>query len=376
MSKSAFQKNHLVVKHNTLNELRPKDMGLQELRFFTIYLSKINPMDESTRLVRFSLADFQAFMELGSRIKIDYIQKITNSLLCKIINVPDEHGGYRGFQLFKECIVSRNDNGEWYVEIDAHDRALPLMFDFKGHYFKYELWNALRLKSKNQLRMYEILKQYERIGYRVISIKELREQLGINENEYPRYNDLKTHVIEVCRNALAENTDISYTYEPYGKKGKGGKILQLKFNIIKNKNFVDPLSLSKFIETSNDYKIDIIDDDTYFDEIIQNNNITPNSGIDLNDIDENGIVRSTGNSWIYEERIDYLMGACNNEFSREEMIVIYSIMQQKVPRIHSSSMGSHDYLQHKYRVLAMNDKNKGINNRFAYFKRLVEFGED
>ena len=47
-----------------------------------------------------------------------------------------------------------------FYEIDAHDRALPLMFDFKNKYFKYELWNALRLKSPNQVRMYEILKQW------------------------------------------------------------------------------------------------------------------------------------------------------------------------------------------------------------------------
>ena len=32
------------------------------------------------------------------------------------------------------------------MEINASDDALPLMFDFKNRYFKYELWNALRLK--------------------------------------------------------------------------------------------------------------------------------------------------------------------------------------------------------------------------------------
>ena len=44
------------------------------------------------------------------------------------------------------------------------------MFDFKDRYFKYELWNALRLKSANQIRMYEILKQYETIGKREIKV--------------------------------------------------------------------------------------------------------------------------------------------------------------------------------------------------------------
>lgn len=65
------------------------------------------------------------------------------------------------------------------MEINASDDALPLMFEFKNRYFTYELWNALRLKSPNQVRMYEILKQYEKIGTRTLTIKELRNLLGI-----------------------------------------------------------------------------------------------------------------------------------------------------------------------------------------------------
>ena len=50
-------------------------------------------------------------------------------------------------------------------------------------YFKYELWNALCLKSLNQIRMYEILKQYEGLGRRELSVQSLRELLGIAPTE-------------------------------------------------------------------------------------------------------------------------------------------------------------------------------------------------
>ena len=370
--KSTLKKKYLVVKHNTLNELRPKDMDLQELRFFTIYLSRINPADNSTRIVRFPLIDFQVIMGFNSRLHIAYLRNVIDGLLTKITGTFTPAGGFVRFQIFKKCVVDKDENGEWYVEFDAHDDALPLMFDLRGHYFKYELWNALRLKSKNQLRMYEILKQYERMGYRIISINELKGQLGLDDDDYSKYNDFKRDVLEVCRKALTENTDISYTYEPYGKKGRGGKILQLKFTITKNKDFVDPLSLSKFIKIDNTCKVDADDGDDDFH--YTNKNITPNSKIDLSDIDESGVVRSTGNSWIYEERIDFLMGACNNEFSREEMIVIYSTVQQKFPYIHQDANKSHDFLQHKYREFILNSKKSKISNKFAYFKKLVELG--
>jgi plasmid replication initiation protein len=116
-----------------------------------------------------------------------------------------------------------------YVEIDA----LPLMFEFREHYFTYELWNALSVKSSNQLRMYEVLKQYEKTGCRIIAVDRLKELLGISKDEYPRYDNFKAKVLEPCKQALSMHTDICFEYEPHGCKGRGGKILQLKFTIKK-----------------------------------------------------------------------------------------------------------------------------------------------
>jgi hypothetical protein len=42
----------LIERRNILNQLHPNKMGLQELRFFAIYLSKINARDVTTRFVR------------------------------------------------------------------------------------------------------------------------------------------------------------------------------------------------------------------------------------------------------------------------------------------------------------------------------------
>jgi len=51
------------------------------------YLSRINPNDTSTRVVRFPINDFRAIMDLG-RINIDHMKSTTNSLLSRVINVP------------------------------------------------------------------------------------------------------------------------------------------------------------------------------------------------------------------------------------------------------------------------------------------------
>lgn len=240
-----------VTKSNILNELRSNSMTLQELRFFSIYLSKIKYDDLSTRKVRFSLEDFRAIMDF-KRLKVSRIQEATDSLLGKVVRVPTERGGYDSFQLFKKCRLDKDEYDRWYIEIDAHDDALPLMFEFKNKYFSYELWNALKLKSPNQLRMYEILKQYQKIGSRSLALDDLKGYLGIAKEEYPRWERFKARVLDSCQEALAANTDIIYEYEPIRSARRGGKILGVKFTIKKNPNHVDQLSLSEFIEKNRD----------------------------------------------------------------------------------------------------------------------------
>jgi|GEM_PF-5211938 len=248
MEKMTLKKKYTIAKSNRLNQLRPNELKLQELRFFNIYLAKINPTDINSRLVRFSVADFRAVMELG-RVKIEHLEKTTENLLRKVVTIPNEHNaGYSQFQLFKRCRVNQDESGDWFVEFDAHDDALPLMFDLKSHYFRYELWNTLSLKSNNQLRMYEILKQYEKLGEKIVNIEELREVIGIDKKEYPRYNSFKQRVLDPCQKALSEKTDIIFTYEPYGRKGAGGKVLALKFTITKNEDYQSPINLEKYID--------------------------------------------------------------------------------------------------------------------------------
>jgi len=92
--------------------------------------------------------------------------------------------------------------------------------------------------------MYEILKQYERIGEVTFTVKELRGKIGIKDEEYPRWDKFKDKVLDVCQKALEKHTDIKYTYELI-KKGGGGKtspVVAVKF-IIEHNTVPEQLSL-------------------------------------------------------------------------------------------------------------------------------------
>ena len=331
----------IVEKRNVLNELRSNSMTVQELRFFSIYLSKINPWDISTRNVRFTITDFQRIMGFG-KLNIGQLRASTDSLLSKIVHVPTERGGYSYFKLFKRCRVDKNENDEWFVEIDAHDDALPLMFEFKNKYFKYALWNALRLKSPNQIRMYEILKQYEGLGKRELTISDLKALIGIDKKEYDRWNNFKIRVLDSCQQALKENTDICYTYER-GKTGKGGKWLTIIFHITKNADYKDPLALDEFIN-------------------LQPESECPEQAELLEEEPEDEAIDYGG------ELADLLGETCNNEFNPEQIRVIQDLVLQYVGHDYIKCS---DYLTHKLNITNAFCKKNDTESRHKYLVRMI-----
>jgi len=335
-----IKKQQLVKKRNALNEMRPKDMTLQEVRFLSIYLSKIDKDDESTRLVRFSLADFEAIMDI-TRLDIAHTKRVTDALMGRVVSVPVENEkgkkiGYNSFHLFKWCRVILDDPSGGYVEIDAADESLPLMFNYKEKYFSYKISNVLSAKSMNQIRMYEILKQYQKIGRRILSVEELRRQLGIDEKEYPRFDNFKRRVLDACQKSLAEHTDIKYTYEPYGKLGKGGKILSIQFFI--EENDVKQMDLTEFIQQR--------------------------KKADEDELSE------------YERKMLFLSDACDNEFSVAEISVMHDLMVEHLPLdTVRNDLECYNFLLRKYRYMNMQNENHKIANRCAYMRSIIEKGD-
>ena len=348
-----IENNYLVEKRNVLNEVRSNSMTLQELRFFSIYLARINARDISTRIVRFPIAEFQRIMELG-RINVDYLMNVTKALLRQIVSVPNEEKeGYTQFQLFKKCRVDKNEKDEWYVEIDAHDDALPLMFEFKDKYFTYKLWNIFRLKSTNHIRMYELLKQYESLGERTLSLDALKEMLGFNKSEYPRFDNFRVRVLDGCQEALSNYTDITFKYEPIRKRGRGRQVTAIKFIIVHNQKYADAVLLDDYLDAPGprDDEIDNIPDTKITKQY-------------------------------KSERLAFLAEACNKEFTESEMQVIQNLLTANIPYEKSEHfiIGNrfkyetelYDFLKLNYDNLNLQAEKRKIKSRFGYLKKMLE----
>ena len=344
------KKSNKVEKRNDLNEVRANHMTIQQLRFFAIYLSKINARDVSTRKVRFSLDEFQKIMGLG-KLNINSLRDVTTSLLQQIVHVPLEGGGYKSFQLFKKCVVNQDEYGAWFVEFDAHDDALPLFFSFKEKYFIYEVGNVLRLASSNQIRMYEVLKQRQKMKQPVrVELKKLREYLGIKESEYPEFHDFKRRVLETAKVELEAQTDIIFSYE---KVKRGRKVVAIDFFISKNDKSFPQLSIAEYIQSLVPAEcVDEQPDDEEEHDFLEEPPSLPSRGLTM---DYSEALPSNLNS----EEVEVLRG----------LAVSHIDTNCGLPEI---ELRTYEYLMEKTRLLYAQKKKVPERNYFAWLRKAVD----
>ena len=146
--KPKIKGTELVEKRNILNEIRQNNMTLQQLRFFSIYLSKINARDVSTRVVRFPLSEFQKIMGIG-RMNIQSFKNTVDSLLRNVIHIPTPTGGLVSFTLFQRCLLDKDEYGNWYVEINANDDKKYLFIEKTYNFDNYFTISSIECDTRS-----------------------------------------------------------------------------------------------------------------------------------------------------------------------------------------------------------------------------------
>jgi len=215
------------------------------------------------------------------------------------------------------------------------------LFLFKFAFFKHTITQIFPLLVCVLVLKLVLIKQYEKAGKREIRTSELRELLGIAPNEYNRWERFKTRVLDSCQKSLAENTDISFTYER-GKVGNGGKWVTIIFNIKKNENYVDQLTLDEFIDLQPAPQLVEEDDETK-------------------------------ESQYQNEKLGFLAGACDYEFSEEEMRVLFDLLLQLFPSP-KDELDRYNHLMAKYHETNANKNipKTEVKRRFGYIKWLLK----
>lgn len=199
-----------------------------ETRVFTKMLTLINKNDADFKEYRIFLKDIVQDFDLKDRNAYTWIKNGTEGLAKKEIRIIRQTPeGQKEFMTHIAVGVESFSNNGNYVDISFHPKMKPFLLQLQSQFLMYDVENILKLQSFYSIRIYELLKQYEKIGKRSISIRELKEMLGI-ENKYSLYGHFKERVIYKAQDDLAKSTDISFTFE---EVKHGRQVVSLTFYI-------------------------------------------------------------------------------------------------------------------------------------------------
>ena len=229
MEKMESMKNALVVQSNKLIEASYR-LRLGQQKFLRLMASRIKKDDADLKSYEFKVADIMELFDTKNQSNYSEIPRQVKELMGNVLTF--KVGKKTTYVPF--LALAENDEGSGILSVQFHPvlKSMYICLNKENPFTIYELANTLKLRSIYSLRFYELLKQYQKIGSRVISIKDIRNLFELTTTEYERYNDFKRKIIIQAQKELKEKTDISFEFEEI-KTGR--KVTSIKFYINQNK---------------------------------------------------------------------------------------------------------------------------------------------
>lgn len=336
--------NFVIEKAKPLAIMQNMPFSLGEFKVLDTYLSRINARDDSHRTVKFSIEEYEKLMGID-RMRPERMEKYIDSMMQKLVTIedPENPKAWRKFVLFGASRCYQDKNKQWWVELTCTEDAKELFFALENvGYFRYYLSSVTSLKS---LQAYYLYLYFIRNGFRNSwkeEIPALRDYLCCTSETYNDFRYFKRDVLEKALKEVNAKTDVKYEISTV-KNGK--RVIAVQFTKIRSDllDIKNPEPLDAPLEQ---YK----------------------TGADLGYEAEEK----------YEhESVQFIGPACKNEFSEEELLLALSILRDIMPKPQYYDTERYDYLAKKYIELNLRDaklkeKGESINNRFAYFKTMLE----
>lgn len=223
--------NSLIVKSNHLVNAEYRLTPL-EMKIIYLMAMQIKQGDEDFKTYYLRISDFKDDLSLkDNKALYSRMVDIVNRLMQRVIKIEDENGDVEQFHF---VTYSKHKSANGTIAIRFVPELKPHFLELKAQFTSFYDTNVLTLRSSYSMRIYEFLKQYEKIGKRTMEVDELKKKLEI-QDKYRSYNMFKKKVIMQAEKDLKKSCDI---YFSYNEIKEGRKINAIEFLIHRHRKTV------------------------------------------------------------------------------------------------------------------------------------------
>lgn len=217
-----FDKKNLVVQANKLI-MAPQKFSYEEKRFLVCLISKVNPFDEDFKPYRVHFDEYASFIGMDINDVRKVLPKVTKGIMSQILEIENDEDE----ELYQRAIIIGSTHYKRYgfVDVKIHPDMKDVLLDMKVKFTEYKLENALNMRSKHSIRLYEIIKANmfkEQKSFRLTwsdCPKPLRHEYPKEEiqklldTEYTRFIDFERFVLRPAQVEMIKHTDVSFEYK-------------------------------------------------------------------------------------------------------------------------------------------------------------------
>lgn len=218
-------KNRNIVKQDYQLVNAKYKLTTAEIRFVMIALTQLE--NDDTEFTEYEIKVSELEEKLQTEQNETRLKQFAKKLLSKPLEVPTEDG----FIVANWFADIEYIKGQAKFKVSFSKKLKPYLLDLKKRYVSYNLKNILPLTSSYSVRIYQLLKEYEKLKIRYVKVEELMDILQV-PNSYKIYDNFKRKVLQVAEKELLEHTDICFTFE---EEKEGKKVDRLIFRIYPNK---------------------------------------------------------------------------------------------------------------------------------------------
>lgn len=191
----SMEKNSaLVVQSNKLVESR-YTLTVGEQRLVFAVASMIHPDDIDFFPYEIKIPDLAALLNIDVKNAYRDADKITDQLMSRFVVINEEDGPLK-VGWVSSC---KYNNKKGSISFRFDPSLKPYLIQLKRDFTKSKLTILTQFQSIYSIRIYQLLKQYKKIGYREFSVDELKEILGIDKNKYKQFKQFRQWVLNQAK---------------------------------------------------------------------------------------------------------------------------------------------------------------------------------
>jgi plasmid replication initiation protein len=209
-----FKNSIIAIQHNNLVQAK-YSMTLQQKRVMIWLVSQIKPTDEDFKEHILSVKELIEVCQLSGESAYKQLKDITFSLIEKGIRIIDITNPKEDI----ETQISWLSSAKYRygrVTLTFSPELKPYLLLLKERFTTINMIDMMQFKSVHAIRIYELLKQYENIGVRILDIEEIKECCGVKD-KLRKYNHFEKYLLLIAQreiNAYAQrNNPLGQTQE-------------------------------------------------------------------------------------------------------------------------------------------------------------------